>query len=1052
MRRVAPVVALLATTAVAFAADSSRAAEPPAGSILGEEGSFADGFASVSGVPGQAAGSGSGESVVVQVAEIQAMDESELNLELRSMYSTSKEALEKLIYPVGSLEAMQDVLSALGSVDEEQRDLARFMNRFAYLLGKVLHAYSDFFKVKVALGDPQLGREAYKAEVAKLSLLAEKWTHASDLLVAFLTHATTDLRDKWDQSATTERRLREVLNFLEKLRIVYETQQKLFRLGYVLAQLRYTAHPDRQADLTLLLEDPRYKQAVGEYEAVLEDIQEKTHRARMAGLVSVKDGILPSEYLTLLPFPPDKQREEDDLPRDEIFALQGPRTQCFSALALVGAGTLNSMGFSGERVSRPPAQPKSIYFLKISKAHDSSAKSCSRSPYASVPSHLPMRVRAARSEEVHSAPYLKISERNGEAWPAFRSLVKALCWPRACTRSPLRLALVLICAGALVALCSSTALFVSATQLESPRYSQPGPPPPANAYAAYSVRGYAAEPAYYIPPVVYGPQPPAVLDLRVRPPPPPPPQFSPYTYGYGYTPTPEQTRQALRLAGAPEPFIATPYDYTKDFLKSLQSIKELKDPAVRTSMLALKELASTRPGSIFGDEEVKVVVLWKRYDEKWGLSVSLVQLPQGHNPTLHEFSKVFLLNASMAASSKCAKSWYRMRLKAEAKLQSGPEMIKPLKQEDIMTPLRSFKELRLVLEDVPSSKVSNYRCFTRTLYKRFGDFLPVTMYETLPAVSVKVLVLKPVSVERHVSDESAPFEDGPVVYSFESPYKTSFVRELQIPFGSNPTLYRIAKLYLQHALHLMKGCSIANASLVPSFAAIAKDESGKVHVLPLSNLDTPLRALGWAAAEGEAESGRELTVNLVLFLRNILKSEAAKPCFEANFRHSMPEEIGEKMHVMPVWVTTHCEGLLLKKCKRKVFEVHFSDTKVTVRDALMVLRMHMQLGVRRREPSTCFVGRARIKRRVARSVLPGHPWKDIPPGTLLMDISRLKSGVLLAPASSLFVTDTAAAHTICPSFVSILQHKDPIIIQRLSHGITKHPMSAFGPNSINVFE
>ncbi|KAL8443143.1 hypothetical protein Emag_006093 [Eimeria magna] len=314
MRSVAPAVALLATTAVAFSADSSRAAA----STFGDQGSFADDFAFASGLPRQAAGSDAGESLAVQVAEIQAMDESELNLELRAMYSTSKEAMEKLIYPVGSLEAMQAVLSTLGSVDEEERDVARFMNRFAYLLGKVLHAYSEFFKVKVLLGDPQLKPDVYMTEVAKLGKLADQWTHASELLVAFLNQATIDLKDKWDQSATTEKRLRDALNFLEKLRVVYETQQKLFRLGYVLAQLRYTAHPDRQADLTLLLDDPRYKQAVSEYEAVLEDIQEKSHRARMAGLISVKDGILSSEYLSLLPFPPDKQREEDDLPNDEM--------------------------------------------------------------------------------------------------------------------------------------------------------------------------------------------------------------------------------------------------------------------------------------------------------------------------------------------------------------------------------------------------------------------------------------------------------------------------------------------------------------------------------------------------------------------------------------------------------------------------------------------------------------------------------------------------------------------------------------------------------------
>ncbi|KAL8443144.1 hypothetical protein Emag_006094 [Eimeria magna] len=522
------------------------------------------------------------------------------------------------------------------------------------------------------------------------------------------------------------------------------------------------------------------------------------------------------------------------------LALQGSQTQCFSAPALDGAGTLNSMSSRGARVSRPPAQPKSVYLFN---ACDSSLRPCGRGHYASTPTVPSMRVRAVHQEELLYAPFTKICKTNDEACSVRKGLLKAVCFHSGWRRSSRRRALLVVCAGALVFLWSSTALLVGATPFEGPRFIRPAPPPPENPYAAYNVRGYAGEPAYYVPQVVYGPQPAAVLDPRLRPPPSPPPQYNPYAYGYGYTPTPEQTRQALRLAGAPEPFIAQPYDYTKDFLRSLQSIKELKDPAVRTSMLALKELEPTRPGSLFGDQEVKVVVLWKRHDEKWGLSVSLVQLPQGHNPTLHAFSKVFLLNASTAASSKCSKSWYRMRLKAEAKLQSGPEIIKPLKQEDIMTPLRSFKELRLVLEDVPS---------------------------------YQILVLKPVSMERHVSDENAPYEDGPVVYSFESPFKTSFVRELQIPIGSNPTLYRVAKLYLQRALHFLKGCSISNSSLVPSFAAIAKDESGKVHVLPLNNLDTPVRALGWAAAEGEAESGRELTVNLVLFLRNILKSEVSE--------------------------------------------------------------------------------------------------------------------------------------------------------------------------------
>lgn len=92
-------------------------------------------------------------------------------------------------------------------------------------------------------------------------------------------------------------------------------------------------------------------------------------------------------------------------------------------------------------------------------------------------------------------------------------------------------------------------------------------------------------------------------------------------------------------------------------------------------------------------------MLWRRTDERWGLAVNIVQIPQGHNPTLGYFNKLFLLNASTAASSKCIKSWYRVRLKAEARLHAEPDVAKTLKHEDITTPLRNFNELRLVLED-----------------------------------------------------------------------------------------------------------------------------------------------------------------------------------------------------------------------------------------------------------------------------------------------------------------------------------------------------------------
>ncbi|OEH74818.1 uncharacterized protein LOC34623011 [Cyclospora cayetanensis] len=257
-------------------------------------------------------------SLEVQVAEIQGMPESDLKLELRSLYSPSKDAQKKQIYPPGCLEAMQDLLNTFSSIDEEQRDTQQYMNRFAYLLGQLLERYNDFFSVKVKLGDPKLGREAYKEEAAKLPQLAAQWTLANELLVGYLKLGAKDMRDKWDQAATTEKRLRDVSSFFDALIEVYEAQQQLFRAGYLLAQLRYMQFPDRQADLTLLMEDPRQRQAVKDFEDALENIREKTHQARRAAFPSVQNGFLASEYLALLPFPPDKQREMDDLPRDEM--------------------------------------------------------------------------------------------------------------------------------------------------------------------------------------------------------------------------------------------------------------------------------------------------------------------------------------------------------------------------------------------------------------------------------------------------------------------------------------------------------------------------------------------------------------------------------------------------------------------------------------------------------------------------------------------------------------------------------------------------------------
>lgn len=122
-------------------------------------------------------------------------------------------------------------------------------------------------------------------------------------------------------------------------------------------------------------------------------------------------------------------------------------------------------------------------------------------------------------------------------------------------------------------------------------------------YDPYNTRGFTRGQPHYLPAQYYAhpAQPRDSVHVPQAHPVPP------YPYQYGYMPPPpKEPEPTPRLPGAPEPYLTKAYDYTKDFLKSLESIRELKDPAVRTAMLALKELASTQPGSVFGDHEVKV--------------------------------------------------------------------------------------------------------------------------------------------------------------------------------------------------------------------------------------------------------------------------------------------------------------------------------------------------------------------------------------------------------------------------------------------------------------
>ncbi|CDJ70539.1 hypothetical protein, conserved [Eimeria necatrix] len=252
-----------------------------------------------------------------QVAEVQALDESDLQLQLRALYSVSKDLEMKQIFPEGSLEGMQEVLNELSSVEEQQRDVEQYLRRFALLLGRSLNKYGAFFKLKVALGDPSLKGEAYKQQQQQLPLLAAEWTAANRLLVSYLRLGARDLRDKWGAAAAADKQQQELLQFFERLAAVYEQQQQVFRCGYALAELRYLQQQHAAADLAALLSDSRQKAALRDFEAALETLKENTHLARKAAAKPAKNGLFNPNFLLLLPFPPDKQREADDLPPPE---------------------------------------------------------------------------------------------------------------------------------------------------------------------------------------------------------------------------------------------------------------------------------------------------------------------------------------------------------------------------------------------------------------------------------------------------------------------------------------------------------------------------------------------------------------------------------------------------------------------------------------------------------------------------------------------------------------------------------------------------------------
>ncbi|KAL8442302.1 hypothetical protein Emag_006545 [Eimeria magna] len=291
MRKVGPAVALLATTAVALTAHAPSAVHA-ARSNPGGRGSRDNQIHFIPAIPSVFPD----DKLDEDVAKVQSMDEATLKQELRTLYSDSQLTIqERLSFPRGSLEAMQRILRAPESKDQDQRELNKVMNRYALLVGRMTRTYAKIFGLKVELRF-SLTPQEYKEMVAKLQPLEDSWSKDCRVLIAYLRQAAGELRAK----SATQERLRGALGFITELAAVYGARQTLFNMDLTRVRMRFK--PEKPVDLEVLEKDRAYREAGNQFSAALAACRRRSSQARALAATSVKSGILSRDYLTLLPF------------------------------------------------------------------------------------------------------------------------------------------------------------------------------------------------------------------------------------------------------------------------------------------------------------------------------------------------------------------------------------------------------------------------------------------------------------------------------------------------------------------------------------------------------------------------------------------------------------------------------------------------------------------------------------------------------------------------------------------------------------------------------
>ncbi|KAL8442851.1 hypothetical protein Emed_007101 [Eimeria media] len=282
MKNVAPAVALLAGTALAGQAPSAvEAAGKP---HPGGRGEIHIVPVNPMVIPD--------ESVEQDVNEVVKMADKDLKKKLSDLYKETMTPLEKTFFPPNSVEAMQRRIKEGESKEEDQQLVTDVMNRYAMLLGDMLHSSYVFGELKSNMASKTSPAE-YKDEARRLPIVMDSLERENMMLVAYLRRAANDLRTK-----TSMPRVQGVVKFLTDLAAMYETNQMRLHMEVELAKMRFKE--DKAVELEKLQQEREFTETGNQLSVLSDEFKRKAGQAKASATDSVDNGVLAADYVTLV--------------------------------------------------------------------------------------------------------------------------------------------------------------------------------------------------------------------------------------------------------------------------------------------------------------------------------------------------------------------------------------------------------------------------------------------------------------------------------------------------------------------------------------------------------------------------------------------------------------------------------------------------------------------------------------------------------------------------------------------------------------------------------